>query len=416
MNVDAYKNKKLLKVGILSISTLLTAAGAVSGTIPMMAKQFSDQSSAQIQALVTIPSIGMVIFVLLSSLIIKYIGKRATVLIGLFLGLIGGVIPFFISNFHVIQIARFVLGAGNGLYSTSTASLIGDIWSGDEQRSLLGYQSAIQTLGQSVAVFVAGLLLGINWHAAYLVYLLFIPIIILFSMGYTKNVEKQIQVKQQAEKAKSEKEKKTRNLPILAMIAILMSFVYFNAIMPQQTDTALVLQQLNMSHQEFFSTALALAGIVGAFITALYGKIYKLFKHYTPAFAMALGIIGYFGILHSSNMVMFTIFMMIISGSNLIFPYIYGAVMEDVSATSKDFFLSLAKVFNNGGAFLSPYTMAATASILGIASTPIAILHIAIGYLIFAAVVFIILAVIRNVKAAKSEKRNVTVGGHKHAN
>lgn len=413
MSADIYQNKKMLKVGILSISTLLTSAGAVSGTIPMMAKQFSDQSTAQIQALITIPSIGMVIFVLLSTLFIKYLGKRATVLLGLFLGLIGGVVPFFINDFHVIQIARFLLGAGNGLYSTSTASLIGDIWSGDEQRTLLGYQSAIQTLGQSVAVFVAGLLLGLNWHASYLVYLLFIPIILLFGMNYTKDVEKQIQAKQKAEQEEAKKEKKTTNLPILAMIAILMSFVYFNAIMPQQTDTALVIQSLNLSHQEFFSTALALAGIVGAFITALYGKVYRIFKHYTPAFAMLMAIVGYFGILHSSNMVMFTIFMMIISGSNLIFPYIYGAVMEDVPATSKDFFLSLAKVFNNGGAFLSPYTIAATASVLGIQADPITILHIAIGYLIFAAVVFIVLAIVRDVKAKKS---NVVVGGQKHAN
>lgn len=189
MTIKIDKNKPLLKIGILAISTLLTAASAVSGTMPMMEKQFSGEGSANVKALLTIPSIGMVIFVLLSSIFIKYLGKRKTVLLGLFLGLIGGTLPFFINNFHVIQVSRFVLGMGNGLYSTSTASLIGDIWSGDEQRTLLGYQSAIQTFGQSLAVFVAGLLLGINWHAAYLVYLLFIPIIILFALGYTQSTE-----------------------------------------------------------------------------------------------------------------------------------------------------------------------------------------------------------------------------------
>lgn len=397
------KNKPLLKIGILSISTLLTAAGAVSGTIPMMSKQFSNESSANIQALMTIPSIGMVIFVLLSTIFIKYLGKRRTVLLGLTCGLIGGIIPFFVNDFHVIQVARFILGVGNGLYSTSTASLIGDIWSGDEQRNLLGYQSAIQTIGQSLAVFIAGLLLGVNWHTAYLVYLIFVPIIILFALGYTQKTEKAIQENQRIKLAQAKKEKKTTNLPILALIAILMSFVYFNAIMPQQTDTPLVIQQMHLAHQEFFSTALSLAGIVGAVFTAFYGKIYKVLGHYTPAMAMLLGIIGYWGVLHSSNMILFTISMMIISATNIIFPYIYGAVIEDVPATSKDFFLSLAKVFNNGGAFLSPYTMAATASLLGV-SGPIAIIKIAMWYLFFVGVVFLILAIIRNRKAKKAAK------------
>lgn len=398
------KNKPLLKIGILSISTLLTAAGAVSGTIPMMAKQFSDQSSANIQALITIPSIGMVIFVLLSTLFIKYLGKRKTVLLGLILGLIGGLVPFFVNDFHVIQIARFILGAGNGLYSTSTASLIGDIWSGDEQRSMLGYQSAIQTLGQSLAVFVAGLLLGINWHAAYLVYLLFIPIIILFCLGYTQDTENTIKARQKEEMKNRKAERKTRNLPILALIAILMSFLYFNAIMPQQTDTPLVIQQLHLAHQEFFSTTLAISGIVGAIVTSFYGKIYKLLKHYTPVITMLLGVIGYFGVLHSTNMVIFTISMMILSSTSIIFPYIYGAVMEDVPATSKDFFLSLAKVANNGGAFVSPYTMAATASLFGV-SGPIVIIKIAMWYLVFVGVIFLILAIVRNRKAKVEVKK-----------
>ncbi|MCI5762607.1 MAG: MFS transporter [Ligilactobacillus agilis] len=197
MNGVINKDSKRLKIGILSISTLLTAAGAVSGTVPMMAKQFSDQSSSQIQALITIPSIGMMIFILLSSLVIKMIGKRNTVLIGLFLGLIGGILPFFTDSFRIIQIARFIFGAGNGLYSTSTASLIGDLYKGDEQRTLLGIQSAVQTLGNSVATFMAGIFLGISWHSAYLVYLIFVPVIFLFATSYTPRVEKAIKEEQQ---------------------------------------------------------------------------------------------------------------------------------------------------------------------------------------------------------------------------
>lgn len=400
------KNSRLLKTGILSISVLLTAASAVSGTVPMMANEFSDKSSAQVQALITIPSIAMMIFILLSSIFIRIFGKRKTVLLGLALGLIGGVTPLFTSNFLIIQISRFILGAGNGLYSTSTASLIGDIWSGDEQRNLLGIQSAVQTLGQSIATFMAGILLGISWHAAYLVYLLFIPVIIIFAIGYNKSTEKAIYDAQKEVKEESVVQKQTK-LPVLALVAILMSFIYFNAIMPEFTASGLAIQQMQLQNQSFLSTALAIAGIAGALVTSLYGKIYKVFKHYTPVFIMLLGVIGYFGIIHAANMVMLTISMIILSSTSLIFPYIYGAVMEDVPAASKDFALSVAKVFNNFGAFLSPYAMAATAGIFGLTGA-IATLKIAMCYLIFIGIVFLILAILKTNKVKKVDSQSMT--------
>ena len=385
------RNSIRLKVGILSISTLLTAASAVSGTVPMMAHEFSSQSSSQIQALITIPSIAMMIFILLSSLLIKFLGKRKIVLLGLTLGLIGGILPFFTNSFHLVQIERFILGAGNGLYSTSTASLIGDLYEGDEQRKLLGIQSAVQTLGQSFATFTAGLLLGINWHAAYLVYLLFIPIIILFATGYTTKTEKWVASQQETADEKDISHK----VPVLALVAILLSFLYFNAIMPYQTDGALAIAQLHLTHQGLFSTILAVSGIIGSIVTAFYSTIYRIFKHYTPVFIMLLGVVGYIGMAHAVNILMYAIFMIITSSTALIFPYIYGAVMEDVPVNAKDFALSIAKVFNNFGAFLSPYTMAMTGSLLGM-KDPISILKIAAGYLVFIGIVFIVLAIIRN--------------------
>ncbi|MCL8205111.1 hypothetical protein [Ligilactobacillus agilis] len=183
-----------------------------------------------------------------------------------------------------------------------------------------------------------------------------------------------------------------------------MSFVYFNAIMPAQTNGALVIMQLKMSNQAFFSTSLSIAGIAGALVTSLYGKIYKIFRHYTPVFIMALGVVGYLGMVHSKNMLMYTLFMIIATSTSLIFPYIYGAVMEDVPASAKDFTLSIAKVFNNFGAFLSPYTMAFTAQLLG-KHDAVSIFNIAAGYMVFIGIVFIVLALLRNANNHKEIKK-----------
>ena len=55
----------------------------------------------------------------------------------------------------------------------------------------------MQTLGNSVATFMAGIFLGISWHSAYLVYLIFVPVIFLFATSYTPRVEKAIKEEQQ---------------------------------------------------------------------------------------------------------------------------------------------------------------------------------------------------------------------------
>lgn len=120
--------KGLLKFGILSISTMLQDAGAISVAVVGMVGAFSDHSTASVQALVTIPSFSMMLFILLNSLVVKYIGKRNTVIISLLLALIGGVGPAFTSSFTAIQVLRFIYGAGTGLYTPLAVSLLGDFF------------------------------------------------------------------------------------------------------------------------------------------------------------------------------------------------------------------------------------------------------------------------------------------------
>lgn len=134
----------LLKLTILSISLMISAASAIAVTLPMIKNQFPDIQSATVESLVTIPSFTMMVFILLSTFIIKAIGKKNTVLLGLLLAFVGGIIPVFVSNFTIIYLSRFVLGAGTGIYNSLAIGLIGEYFSGEEQQKMLGYQTAFQ--------------------------------------------------------------------------------------------------------------------------------------------------------------------------------------------------------------------------------------------------------------------------------
>jgi len=294
-------NKTFLKIAILAISVMLQAASAISVSVTGMIHAFSGQSATSIQSLVTIPSFSIMLFILCGNWIIKAIGKRNTVILGLTIALIGGVGPAFTANLTTIKVLRFLFGAGTGIYTSLAVSLIGDFFTGDEQRNLLGIQSAVSALGSSLSTFFAGILVGINWQSTFLVYLLLLPVIIIFMIGFPKganNTEKETVTQETT----SNSGKQSKKLPIFVIIGILVLFIYFNVVMAMYTNSGLALQQMQVKNQGMLGTALAFAGILGSLITMFYGPIFKVLKHFTPIVSCLLGAVGFFGMSHSSNM------------------------------------------------------------------------------------------------------------------
>ena len=104
--------KSLLQKGaILSISLMLTSSQAINGVIPQM-KQSLGISQSQSELLGTAPSITVIVFILLSSYFAKRIGMKNTIILGLLLAGIGGIIPVFTATFQTVLISRVILGAG----------------------------------------------------------------------------------------------------------------------------------------------------------------------------------------------------------------------------------------------------------------------------------------------------------------
>lgn len=348
------KSNRLLKIAILSISLTIQAAGAVAAAIPAILNTFSERSTAEVQALLTIPSIAIMIFIILSSWIIQKIGKKNTVILGLLIALIGGIVPAFTTNFSVIVIARILFGAGTGMYNSLTISLIGDYFTGEEQQTLLGLQSAVMTIGNSLATFLAGLLLNISWQSTFFVYLLIVPILFIFSMGFPKQSEETTS-EAVVEEVSSVKGKTKISINVLLGIFIL--FLFFISFMTVFTSSALAIQELHLSNQGFLSTALAMAGMISSLFAMAYGKIHQVFKRFTPVFSAVMGILGFLILTISPNMSVFFIGLLIMYVSSLIVPYVYSVILNDVSEKMKNFVVSLAMVACNLGSFASPYVI-----------------------------------------------------------
>lgn len=156
----ASQNKGLmLKVGLLSISITMGTQMAISPALPEIMKAFPEKTTTQVETLTTVQSITGLVFVLLCPLVASFLGKKRTVLLGLLVSGISGLVPLLSSMlsgvgmdnilvFRIIWLSRLVYGGGVGLVCGLAVSMIGDFFEGDERATLLGIRTSMETLGQ----------------------------------------------------------------------------------------------------------------------------------------------------------------------------------------------------------------------------------------------------------------------------
>lgn len=176
------KNTRLLTLGILSISFLMSVSNAVSGTIPLMEKFFSNVSQANIELLIVIPTGGVLLGTVISGVVSNKLGKKYTVIAGLTISLIFGIIPAFFYNYLSILLSRAMFGVGMGIFTPLSVSYITDLFPEEKRNRLLGWRNSIGAIGDAIMLFIAGFLINISWHTTYLVFLfLLVPI---FLVGF----------------------------------------------------------------------------------------------------------------------------------------------------------------------------------------------------------------------------------------
>lgn len=257
------------------------------------------------------------------------------------------------------------------------------------------------TLGNSSMTFVAGLLLGIKWQATFLYFLVIIPFLILFMMGYTSKMEKETTIEKSGSK-KINQTSKHAKIPASIYVAFVMLFLYFSAFMVEATASALVIQQNHLTNQGMLSTEIAIAGLAGAVISMAYARIFKILKNFTPVVAVALGSVGFIVCSQASNMTIFFIGLLLMMISSLIIPYVYDTILSEIDSSISNLIISIAQICNNLGAFASPYVIALLSGMTGL-STAVDQMRISAGILGVIAIVFVIIAISRSGKKASAK-------------
>lgn len=380
------KNSPLFKASLLSISLVLVAGPVISSLIPLMQASFPDQSISSIELIATIPNFGILIFVLSSNIFIKFLGKKNTVLLGLLIALIAGVIPVFIENYTVILVSRFMFGAGIGLFNALAVSLITELYSGDEQASLMGLQGAMGSIGSTVMTLLVGYFTKFGWQNSFLVYAITVLPLILFTLFVTlpsKNLE--ADSTNQGKKTKESINAATIGLMVFALLVYSLFFVVM-------LKTATLLVETGIGKPETAASILGSITIVGIVVGVFYGTIFKFIKQLVlPLGLLGMGL-GFLIIMASNSVVMITVGAIIAGISfSLAAPFMFMLVGQLAPKNSANLATGVLLVGINLGVFLSPTINSSLSKLFGMTTASESFLISGIGLILLSIFSFIML-------------------------
>ncbi len=175
MTIDTGKGKipLIALVAIWSVSAIVSLPGlAISPILDDMQSIFPHASELEVQMLESLPSLMIIPFMLLAGRWAVKGNKMRLLVVGTAIFLLSGV--WCTTSYSLVEliIASTLVGVGAGMIVPLSTGLIVDYFTGDKRVNQLGISSAVNNLTLVVATSAVGYLADVEWHLAFVVYLL----------------------------------------------------------------------------------------------------------------------------------------------------------------------------------------------------------------------------------------------------
>lgn len=175
MTIDTGKGRIPLValVAIWSVSAIVSLPGlAISPILDDMQSIFPHASELEVQILESLPSLLIIPFMLLAGRWAVKGNKMTLLVVGTAIFLLSGV--WCTTSYTLVEliIASTLVGVGAGMIIPLSTGLVVDYFTGDKRVKQLGVSSAVNNLTLVVATSAVGYLADVEWHLAFIVYLL----------------------------------------------------------------------------------------------------------------------------------------------------------------------------------------------------------------------------------------------------
>jgi len=157
--------------------TLIAVLGVASLTpaFPKIAQSL-HLTETQVALLISFFTFPGIILTPFTGILADRFGRKVVLIPSLFLFALAGFACFFTENFNLLLVFRFIQGIGAASIASLNVTLIGDIFTGKERATAMGYNASVLSIGTASYPFIGGILASIGWNFPFILPLLAIPV------------------------------------------------------------------------------------------------------------------------------------------------------------------------------------------------------------------------------------------------
>ena len=262
---------------LLAVSSLYVTSAVITSSLPLMAEEFQGLAGAEmlVKLALTLPTLFIALTSPLSGKISDVWGRKRILLWGLLLYGLGGFSGFFLRDIRLILLGRALLGLGLGTSFTMASALMGDYFSGDQRKRMLGLQGAFVSLGGMIFVGGAGFLAEISWRTPFLIYLVSFLILPLAAALREPGRYKESGFREKADKAVMGK-KNPAGLILFINISVFLCMIFLLMI---HTQLPFVLRQQNRTGTSLMGIILIILNSASFITASLFHRIRRKISH-----------------------------------------------------------------------------------------------------------------------------------------
>ncbi|MFC1476918.1 MFS transporter [candidate division KSB1 bacterium] len=169
-----YLDKNLLIVYCITLTAIMSVSSLTPAFPSIIAALGIDPE--EVGLLITVFTFpGVILTPILGVLADRY-GRKRIVVPSLFLFGIAGGSCAFTTNFETLLLLRFFQGIGAGALGSLNATIVGDLFSGKERTTAMGYNASVLNIGVAAYPVIGGFLAVLGWNYPFIMAFLGIPV------------------------------------------------------------------------------------------------------------------------------------------------------------------------------------------------------------------------------------------------
>lgn len=355
--------KPLSMFTIMALAFFGMGVGTITPALNAIFVQFNTLPITTLLLVSTLPSLLVIPATIIAGSVagskVKY---KTLAILGMTLFVLGGVAPYFATDFTVILIERAVFGIGLGIMSPLANSLVMGLYEGDKLATMTGIVTLAMNIGGMILQYMGGYFASIGWNYSFLPHGL--GIISLIMVIFFLPEPAQVPVTVQTELVPKEK------LPSKVWITVLVYGIFTLTIYPMLVNMSTLIVNRGLGTTATAGIVLAIFTIGGMLAGSVFGKLFKISNRFVLALGFAIAVAGSLVVVYAGNVYILSVGAFL--GGFAMSTLIPGCMMI-IGMTAKPaqmaFAVSLFFAGMNLFGFLSTYWIGAIAGITGDAVT-----------------------------------------------